>query len=59
MSNQDGPLRIDPISQRLSPDGRWVLWWDAKAHDVSISGARLDGSGHFRFPKSKAQWDNM
>ena len=39
--------------------GKWVLWWDMKVHDVSIYGARLDGSGSFRVPKAKAQWDNL
>ena len=42
-----------------SPDGQWVLWWDMKVHDVSIYGARLDGSGSFRVPKAKAAWDNL
>jgi RNA polymerase sigma factor (sigma-70 family) len=44
---------------QISPDGQWVLWWDMKIHDVSIYGARLDGSGSFRVPKAKAQWDNL
>ena len=44
---------------QISPDGQWVPWWDGKVHDVSIYGARLDGSGAFRIPKAKAQWDNL
>ena len=44
---------------QISPDGQWVLWWDMKIHDVSIYGARLDGSGSFQVPKSNAEWDNL
>ena len=44
---------------QISPDGQWVLWWDMKIHDVSIYGARLDGSESFRVQKAKAEWDNL
>jgi hypothetical protein len=44
---------------QISPDGKWVLWWDGKVHNVTIYGARLDGTGHFQIPKAKAEWDNM
>jgi hypothetical protein len=44
---------------QISPDGQWALWWDMKTHDVSIYGARLDGSGSFRVPNARSQWDNL
>ncbi len=44
---------------QISPDGKWVLWWTGKIHEIQIHGARLDGSGHFQIPKAKADTDNL